>query len=76
MQVRRLTGSNGVVIDISTTTGEISISGNVITINLHYLDTELLPCGEFKWDIEITSPDDVRDRLIEGKFTITPEVTK
>ncbi len=76
MQARKTTGAKTTILSVGTSTGEISITGNNIVVTIPYSDTELYPCGDFKWDIEITSPDDIRDRLIEGKFTVTPEVTK
>ena len=59
-----------------STDDDISISTNEINVDIHYLDTQGYSKGDYVWDMEITSPADVRSRILEGILTVTPEVTK
>lgn len=49
--------------------GEVSmgLSANV---------TSLIPAGRYVYDCELTSPQGVKSRLVEGIVTITPQVTR
>jgi len=48
----------------------------IIQISLHYDDTaELVAPNTAYYDILITSPDDERDRFIEGKAVVTPRAS-
>lgn len=75
MQVRDKYSSSVFLFEVTTGDG-ITISGNTITVEVHYLVTEAFPEGDYVWDIEITSPSDKRDRVLQGIFIVTPEVTR
>lgn len=75
MQVRDKHQSSNFLFQVTTGSG-ITISGNTITVEVHYNTTKTFPAGEYVWDIEITSPADRRDRVLQGSFLVTPEVTK
>ena len=75
MQVRDKYTSSQYLFQVTTGSG-ITISGNTINIEVHYLVTEDFPEGDYVWDIEITSPSDKRDRVLQGVFVVTPEVTR
>ena len=38
--------------------------------------TSNFPAGNHVYDLEIISPSNIVDRLIEGTFNVTPEVTR
>ena len=77
LQVREAYYSANTLISISTGNG-ISISGpsGVITLNIDDLVTASVPAGVHVYDLEIESPSGDVDRLIEGEFRVTPEVTR
>jgi len=65
------------IINITTENGGISLGGEAGTIELlvSAVDTEEIYPKEYVYDIELVSSDFVY-RLLEGKFIVTPEVTK
>ena len=75
MQVRDKYTSTTYLFQVTTGSG-ITISGNTITVEVHYATTATFPDGDYVWDIEITSPTDKRDRVLQGMFLVTPEVTR
>lgn len=75
MQVREKYASQTYLFQVTTGSG-ITISGNVITVEVHYNTTKDFPAGNYVWDIEVTSPTDQRDRILQGSFVVTPEVTR
>jgi hypothetical protein len=76
MQARDKHGGSCVVVDITTENGGISLDdeGN-IDLLIDYEDTELIIAKEYVYDLELDSGAQVY-RVIEGKFIVTPEVTK
>ena len=38
--------------------------------------TRDIPAGRYLYDVEITSPEGERTRVLEGIVTVTPEITK
>lgn len=79
MQIRETYDDTDILVTYSTTNGKITLdeANGIITINDPAADTELYP-SDFKgvYDVEMTSPADFVDRLIEGKSIVTPEVTR
>ena len=77
MQVREKYTSKTSVVDITTENGGITLGGDAGTIDLYISDvvTELLPAKDYVYDLELVSSSNVY-RLIEGKFIVTPEVTR
>lgn len=51
-------------------------SAGTIDILINDSDTSDLPAGTHVYDLEIISSGNIVDRLIEGNFTVTPEVTR
>ena len=79
MQVREKYTSKTSVIDITTENGGIALGGDAGTIDLYISDeiTSLLPAKDYVYDLELISgPQTYVYRLIEGKFIVTPEVTR
>lgn len=50
-------------------------AAGTININVPHATTAAVAAQSGVWDIELTSGGGVRTRLLEGKATITPEVT-
>lgn len=65
------------LITASSVGGTITLGGaaGTITINVPYATTAALGAQTGVWDLELTSSDGIRTRLLEGAATITPEVT-
>lgn len=80
MQVRTNYADSGVAIIISLTTenGRITLGGAAGTIELFIDadDTDGLPSGTHKYDLELESNDGTVVRLLKGNFKVDPEVTR
>lgn len=77
MQVRKRHSSKSPVIDLTTENGGMTVSSEgVITFLATSEDTALIEPGEYVYDLEIISTNGEVSRLIEGKFDVTPEVTR
>jgi hypothetical protein len=77
LQVREAYYSEDPVVSLVSGSG-ITISGSAGTIDIFISAsvTSELPTGTHVYDLEIVSPSDIVDRLIEGTFNVTPEVTR
>jgi Na+/serine symporter len=77
LQVREAYYSENPIISLVSGSG-ITISGSAGTIDILISAsvTSELPTGIHVYDLEIVSPSDIVDRLIEGTFNVTPEVTR
>lgn len=77
LQVRESYSSPRSVVNIATGSG-ITLGGSQGTIDLLIPSTvtKSLAPKEYVYDLEITNPSSEDFRLIEGKFIVTPEVTK
>jgi Na+/serine symporter len=62
-----LVSGSGITMGGSAGTIDILISASV---------TSEFPTGTHVYDLEIVSPSNIVDRLIEGTFNVTPEVTR
>ena len=77
LQVRKTHSSKNPVIDINTNNGGITVDENgVIAFIVSATETSEIPAGNYVYDLEIISTDGSIQRLVEGKFEITPEVTR
>lgn len=78
MQVRASHKAATTWLDLSSTNGDIVIvpEDGELQITVVAIDTAALAPGTGVYDLELTSPGGIVTRLIEGKFTVTPEVTK
>lgn len=77
LQVRKTHSSKNPVIDINTNNGGITVDENgVIAFIVTATETAQIPSGTYVYDLEIISTNNTISRLIEGKFEITPEVTR
>lgn len=77
MQVREKYSSKNFVISLTTENDGITLGNENGTINLYISDenTSLIPAKDYVYDIELISTNEVY-RLLEGKFIVTPEVTR
>lgn len=77
MQVREKYTSKVAIIDISTENGGITLGGDEGTILLYISDedTSKIFAKSYVYDLEMISSSETL-RLIEGKFIVTPEVTR
>jgi len=78
MQVREITKSANVMLSLTTENGGIVLGGSAGTINLiaSAAATTAMYAKEYVYDIELVSASGTVYRIIEGKFIVTPEVTR
>jgi len=77
MQVRSSYDSPTAILSITTDSG-ITLGGaaGTISLNASATTTAAITAQVALYDLELVSSSGVVTRLLEGKFTITPEVTK
>lgn len=78
MQVRPSYNSTTATLTLTTENDRIVLGGAAGTITLFVPDsvTSSIPSKEYVYDLELVSPSNIVTRLIEGKFIVTPEVTR
>lgn len=76
LQVREYHYSDDFIASLTDTSG-ITMGGSAgtITVSMAASATENFVSGDYVYDLEIVTGGTVT-RLIEGKFTVTPEVTR
>lgn len=77
MEVRKDIGT-AVIITLSTSNSRVTLGGVVGTIDLliSASDTNSLPIGAYKYDLELTSPSGFVTRFIEGRFEVVGQITQ
>jgi hypothetical protein len=77
LQVRTAHYSTDPLISLVSGSG-LTIGGSAGTIDIYISDSDTseIPAGNHVYDLEIISPSSDVDRLIEGRFSVTPEVTR
>ena len=77
LQVREAYYSTNPVVSLVSGSG-ITMGGSAGTIDILISAsvTSQFPTGTHVYDLEIVSPSNIVDRLIEGTFNVTPEVTR
>lgn len=79
MQLRTSHQATTTVLDLSTSTGELVIdeSGGTVTATVAPAVTAALEApSQGVWDLVLTSPSGVVTRLLQGRYQITPRVTR
>ena len=78
MQVRSNTSAPTVVLEVTTSNGRMTLGGALGTIALAITasDTAALAPGQYVYDMEMVSPGGEVTRLLEGRATISAEVTR
>jgi len=78
LQVRQNYYSTDTILDIATSSSAITLGGSAGTVSI-LVDADTtaeFPPGTWLYDLEVESSGGVVDRLIEGNFVVTPEVTR
>lgn len=77
LQVRTRHSSPSPLVSITSNNG-ITLGGaaGTVTVELPTSTTTALPAGEWRYDLELEAPNGTVYRLLEGAFTVTPEVTR
>lgn len=77
MQARDKYSSTTVVLDLTTENGGITLGGDEGTIDIYISDedTAAIYAKEYVYDLELYSGGETT-RLVQGKFIVTPEVTR
>jgi hypothetical protein len=77
MQVRETYDSSTPTISLTNGSG-ITLGGTAGTIAVLISSTAsaAITDGFYSYDLEITSGGGVKDRILQGKFVVTPEVTR
>jgi hypothetical protein len=79
MQIRATIADELPLIELSTENQRIvlDIVTGIISIKIHSLDTTTLPAViDAVYDLELYYPDESVIRLLEGKVSVSPEVTR
>ena len=78
MQVREKHTSATTILNLTNSNGGIVLGGAAGTIKIVVTAAQSseLTAKEYVYDLELVSSSNVVTRLIEGKFIVTPEVTK
>ena len=78
MQVRSNTTAPTVALEVSTANGRMALGGAAgsIAVTVTATDTAALAAGYFVYDMELVSPGGAVTRLLEGRITVSPEVTR
>jgi len=76
MQVRASAQSTTKVLDLVSTTNISLTSLGVVTITVNATNMANVVSGNYVYDIEIESGSGIVTRLLQGKFVVTPEVTR
>lgn len=77
LQLRSLPTDSTAVLSLATGSG-ITITGNTGVVAIHATATQTrnIDEGTYYYDLEITSPQGIVTRLIQGQAEVTPEVTR
>jgi hypothetical protein len=73
LQARTSYGAPTAFVTLTNGAG-ITLGNGTFQIDFTYAQTDTFPLGQWVYDLEITNGA-TRDRLIQGKFTVTPQVT-
>jgi hypothetical protein len=78
MQVREKYTSTSAILSLTTENGRIVIVGSLgkITVNIPSATTAGITAKDYIYDLELVSSSNKVTRLFEGKFMVTPEVTR
>jgi len=77
MQVRDKHFSPDTVVSLTSASGiAITASAGMLAISIGASTTRNIKPGDYVYDFEITSSGGIVSRILEGRFTVTPEVTR
>lgn len=77
MQVRQFTDS-AILVELSTTNGRIVITPALgqVALTLTATETAALTSGNYQYDLNLTSPDGIVYKILQGAFVILDSVTQ
>jgi hypothetical protein len=77
MQLRSLPNDTIAVLTLTDTSG-ITIDGpsGTLAVQATATQTAAISAGPYYYDLEITSPTNVRTRIVQGEFNVNAEVTR
>lgn len=78
MQVRESHDADSTLANLTTDNGGLTLGGSAgtIVIYISHQDTANIRAGHYVYDLELVEPNGDVMRLVEGKFTVTPETTR
>jgi hypothetical protein len=76
MQVRASTQATTTVLNLVSPTDITLTSAGVVTVTVNATTMAAATAGTFVYDLEVQSGSGIVTRLLQGKFIITPEVTR
>lgn len=78
MQVRETHSATSTLANLTVGNGGLTLGGSAgtITIYISHEDTSNIRAGNYVYDLELVEPNGDVMRLVEGKFTVTPETTR
>lgn len=78
MQVRESHSSPSALVSLSSGGGSMTLGGvnGTVTFTIPAATTASLRSGSYLYDLEIESASGEVTRLLEGKFKVTPEITR
>ena len=54
----------------------VSATSGQVRLQLSSAASEQIPPGRYLYDVEVTSPTNIKTRVVEGVLTLTPQITK
>ena len=78
LQIRDTYADSTTDLSLTSPSGGITITGatGTIAITATAAQTAAIPAGSYVYDLEITSSGGIVTRLIQGKISISPQVTR
>ena len=76
MQVRSSVQSSTTILNLVSTTNITLTSLGVITVTVDATTMASIASGSFVYDLEVQSSSGIVTRLLQGKFIVSPEVTR
>ena len=77
LQVRGFAPADDLVLDASTTGGEITTTtGGACSVLVSESKTALIPVGDYQWALRFSSPGIAVDTWISGKYACTPDAVR
>lgn len=78
MQVRADVESTSTILSLTTSNGGITLGGaaGTVLITVSATESATLTAGDYVYDLELVSAGGTVTRLVQGQFTVRPEVTR
>lgn len=78
MQVRADVESSDTILSLTTSNGGLTLGGvaGTVLITVSATESATLTAGDYVYDLELVSAGGTVTRLVQGQFTVRPEVTR